>query len=162
MTRPNSVRRDKPRPPVAAHRRAAGKCRRRAVHPSALFLFSAAQQHRDSALHPIIGPPLSRLRPLHAAQGLSDLFLGGRLSDQSLDDSRHAICRNRLDIRHSRAASLGNRLFGRGEPLTQLCLKPCARLLRLSRLLLSPGVYNRLSVSAGVGECLFMGDNGSI
>ena len=71
---------------------------------------------------------------LHS-QGLSDLFLGGRLSDQSLDDSRHAICRNRLDIRHSRAASLGNRLFGRGEPLTQLCLKPCARLLRLSCLL---------------------------
>jgi hypothetical protein len=46
--------------------------------------------------------------------------------------------------------------------LRQLCLKPCARLLRLSRLLLAPGVYNRLSVSAGVGECLFMGDNGSI
>ena len=162
MTRPNSVRRDKPRPPVAAHRRAAGKCRRRAVHPSALFLFSAAQQHRDSALHPIIGPPLSRLRPLHAAQGLSDLYLGGRLSDQALDDSHHAICRNRLDIRHGRAASLGDRLFGRGEPLTQLLLKPCTRLLRLSRVLLELSVYNCLSVSTGVGKCLFTGGNDSI
>jgi hypothetical protein len=46
--------------------------------------------------------------------GLFTRRASGRLSDQALDDNRHAICRNCLDIRHSRAASLGDRPFGGG------------------------------------------------
>ena len=79
-------------------------------------------------------------------------MLGGRLSDQALDDGGGGVRRDGADIAHGGGAGGGDRLLRRRQPLVQLSLEPLVGRLGRCRLLLAGFGGDRLRPGAGVGE----------
>src|SRR3984885_8540736 len=98
----------------------------------------------------------SKLSLQLVAQSGGDLVLGGRLSDQALDDGGRGVRRDRADMAHGGGAGRGDRLLCRRQPLVELCLEPLVGRLGRGRLLLARLGGNRLRAAASVGERLLV------
>ncbi len=85
-------------------------------------------------------------------------MVGGRLTDQPLDDGRGGVRRDRRDIAHGGRACCGDRLLGRREPLVELGLEPL-----IASPAASAACFSRVALAmpwarrAGVGERLLVG-----
>ena len=64
-------------------------------------------------------------------------MLGGRLSDQALDDGGRGVGRDGADIAHGGGAGRGDRLLRRRQSLVELGFEPLVGRLGRGRLLLA-------------------------